>query len=244
MGSALGEALLANGHDVSWASEGRSAASRRRAEESGLSDAGTLADLAGADDVIISICPPHAAVDVASGLAGFQGVYVDANAISPASATSVAEIVREGGASYVDGGVIGPPPTTRGDTRLYLSGPGAEEIAALFTDSVFDARVVLGGPTQASALKMAYAAWTKGGSALMLAVTQAAERLGVENELVTEWKLSQPQAPQWADNAARQAAAKGWRWAGEMEEIAETFEAVDVPGGFHRAAAEVYRQDG
>ena len=80
----------------------------------------------------MSVCPPHAALDIARQVAGFGGVYVDANAISPATAREVAGIVEAGGASYVDGGIIGTPPVAPGFIRLYLSGPRAGE----FRDSV------------------------------------------------------------------------------------------------------------
>jgi 3-hydroxyisobutyrate dehydrogenase-like beta-hydroxyacid dehydrogenase len=243
MGSAIGAALIAAGHQVSWASAGRSAASRARAENDALADAGTMAALASGSDVLISICPPDAALAVAEELAGFDGIYLDANAISPATAGAVADIVRAGGATYVDGGVIGGPPRSSGDMRLYLSGDDAGAVAELFAGTVVDARVLAGGPTDASAIKMAYAAWTKGSSALLLAAVDAARRLGVEDALSEEWTLSQPQAAARLEHAERAAAEKGWRWAGEMDEIAATFAAVGLPDGFHKAAAAIYGDD-
>ena len=90
----------------------------------------------------MSVCPPHAALDIARQVAGFGGVYVDANAISPATAREVAGIVEAGGASYVDGGIIGTPPVAPGFIRLYLSGPRAGEVRDLFDGSPVDARVV------------------------------------------------------------------------------------------------------
>jgi hypothetical protein len=102
---------------------------------------------------------------------------------------------------------------------------------------VLDARVV----SNASAVKMAYAAWTKGSAAMLLAVRELARREGVEETLLDEWALSIPELADRSERAARSADAKGWRWIGEMEEIAATFEANGLPGGFHRAAAEVFR---
>ena len=52
-------------------------------------------------------------------------MFVDANAISPGTAQEVARIVEAEGAGYVDGGIIGPPPSEPGRTRLYLSGSRA-----------------------------------------------------------------------------------------------------------------------
>jgi hypothetical protein len=167
-------------------------------------------------------------------VADFSGIFVDANAVSPATAAKIASAVGE----FVDGGIVGSPPRERGTTRLYLSGERAETVAELFVGSPLDARVV----SNASAVKMAYAAWTKGTAAMLLAIRELARREGVEETLVAEWDLSFPELRDRYERAERSAAAKGWRWVGEMEQIAESFEADDLPGGFHRAAAEVYRR--
>lgn len=185
--------------------------------------------------MVLSICPPHAAVEVAAAFAGFDGVYVDANAVSPATAARIASII---GDRFVDGGIVGPPPRTAGTTRLYLSGPGAPDVAALFSGSDLDARIV----PDASALKMTYAAWTKGTTALLVAIRATARELGVEDELLTEWALSLPGLPTKSQQAARTGAERGWRWAYELEEVGRTFAAAGQPKGFGAAAAEVYRR--
>jgi hypothetical protein len=130
------------------------------------------------------------------------------------------------------------PPHEPGTTRLYLSGDEAPAVAGLFAGSVLDARVT----SNASVVKMAYAAWTKGTAAMLIAIRELALREGVEATLLEEWDLSQPGLRERHERATRSAEAKGWRWVGEMEEIADTFEAAGLPGGFHRAAAEVYRR--
>ena len=231
MGAAVGAVLRGQGVRVVWASEGRSEETRARAEAAGLEDAGSVVEVA-RSDVVFSICPSHAALEVARS-AEFAGVYVDANAVSPATAREVAEAVGE----FVDGGIVGSPPREPGTTRLYLSGDRASEVAGLFAGSALDARVV----SNASAVKMAYAAWTKGTAAMLLAIRELARREGVEDTLLAEWDLSVPELRERYERARRSAEAKGWRWVGEMEEIAATFEADGLPGGFHRAAAEVYR---
>lgn len=242
MGSAIGAVLVERGRDVSWASEGRSAETAARAAAAGLSDAGSPAELARSSEIVLSVCPPHAALDVAAAAAGFDGIYIDANAISPATSRAVATQVEEEGATFVDGGIIGAPPREPGDTRLYLSGEAASEVAALFEGSALEP-VVLPGPVgSASALKMAYAGWTKGSAALLLAVREAARAEGVEQALSEEWSASIPELQERLARAERSAAAKGWRWVGEMEEIAATFAANDLPEGFHLAAAEVFRR--
>jgi 3-hydroxyisobutyrate dehydrogenase-like beta-hydroxyacid dehydrogenase len=241
MGAAVGAVLRGPGARVLWASEGRSAETRSRAEAAGLEDVSSTAELAVAD-VVFSICPPHAALEVARSLGPFEGLYVDANAVAPATAREVGEVVQVAGGRFVDGGIVGPPPREAGTTRLYLSGADAAEAAALFAGSILDARVVSAEVGDASAVKMAYAAWTKGTAAMLLAVRELAFREGVEAALLAEWNLSQPELPDRCAQAARSAEAKGWRWVGEMEEIAATFEGAGLPGGFHRAAAEVYRE--
>jgi 3-hydroxyisobutyrate dehydrogenase-like beta-hydroxyacid dehydrogenase len=240
MGAAVGAVLRRSGVPVRWASGGRSEGTRERAEAAGLEDAVSVAELAAAD-VVLSICPPHAALETARSLGPFEGLYVDANAIAPATTREVAEVVLAAGGRFVDGGIVGSPPRAAGSTRLYLSGADAGEAAELFAGSILDARLVSDEVGDASAVKMAYAAWTKGTAAMLLAIRELAFREGVEKALLAEWDLSQPELRDRFAQAARSAEAKGWRWVGEMEEIADAFEAAGLPGGFHRAAAEVYR---
>jgi 3-hydroxyisobutyrate dehydrogenase-like beta-hydroxyacid dehydrogenase len=240
MGAAVGAVLRDRGLRVLWASEGRSPETRERAEAAGLEDSGSSAELSGSD-VLLSVCPPHAALDVARSVGRFEGLYVDANAVAPATARKVAEIVRAAGGELVDGGIVGSPPREAGTTRLYLSGAQADSIRELFAGSIVDARVVSDEVGAASAVKMAYAGWTKGKAALLLAIRELARTEGVEEALLEEWDLSLPELRDRYRRAARSADAKGWRWVGEMEEIAATFEAAGLPDGFHRAAAEVYR---
>jgi 3-hydroxyisobutyrate dehydrogenase-like beta-hydroxyacid dehydrogenase len=242
MGAAVGQCLTGAGHTVLWASDGRGPETAARARAAGLTDAGTAAEIAERADVVFSICPPHAALDTAWAVQGFSGLYVDANAISPATAREVALMVEEGGATYVDGGIIGLPPARPGGTRLYLSGGHSHGVRGLFDGTAVDARVIDGGPWSASAVKMAYAAWTKGTSALLLAARALARAEGVEGALLAEWALSQPSLADRSRGAARAATSKGWRWVAEMEEIASSMASVGLPDGFHQAAAEIYRR--
>jgi 3-hydroxyisobutyrate dehydrogenase-like beta-hydroxyacid dehydrogenase len=238
MGAAVGRALRDTGVEVLWASQGRRAATAERAAAAGLEDAGDVGTLLRRADVVVSVCPPHAALDVARAAEGFTGVYVDGNAVSPDTAQAIAERVSR----FVDGGIVGPPPREAGTTRLYLSGPEADVVARLFFGSVLEARVLSAEPGAASALKMSYAAWTKGSAALLLASLAAAEANGVGEALLAEWRTSIPEAEGRLRSASRSALAKGWRWVGEMEEIARTFAAAELPSGFHEAAAEIYRR--
>lgn len=244
MGATVGAAARTAGARVAWASEGRSEASRRRADAAGLEDAGRLARLTETCDIILSVCPPDAAPALAREVAatGFDGIFVDANAISSTSAREVAAIVEGSGARFVDGGIIGPPAEHAGTTRLYLSGADATTVAGVFEESPLEAIAFDARPGAASALKMCYAAWTKGSAALLIAVRALAAAEEVDAALVGEWSISQQGLEARSASAARANAFKAWRFAGEMREIAATFEAARLPGGFHAAAAELYER--
>ncbi|MDH3444554.1 MAG: DUF1932 domain-containing protein, partial [Deltaproteobacteria bacterium] len=143
------------------------------------------------------------------------------------------------GAKFVDGGIIGSPVKQKGTTRLYLSGERAAEVAQLFSKSMLDARAIGDEPGAASALKVAYAAWTKCSDALLLGIRAYAAYEGVDAALLEEWRISQPLLEKRCDRAAAVATPKAWRYVGEMEEIAGAFEKAGLTGGFHQAAAEL-----
>src|SRR2546422_10714802 len=151
-GRMVGAAGRPGGPRVLWAGEGRSAATRKRASGAGLEDAGSVSALVSASDVILSVCPPAAAVDVAAQVAKrrFAGTYVDGNAIAPATAREIGGIIEKGGATFVDGGIIGPPPGKQGTTRFYVSGQGAARIAALLPPRPLPAIVVPSRPRAAT----------------------------------------------------------------------------------------------
>lgn len=242
MGGAVGACLAQRGIQAIWASSGRSAATRARAEALRIEDLETAGRCAEAADIVLAICPPHAAIDLAREVAAssFKGIYVDANAIAPDTTREVARIVEKAGASFVDGGIIGPPPKGDRRTRLYLAGERRAEVAALFEGTAL-ATVSLDGPIgAASAVKACYAAWTKGTIALLAAIRALANHEGVEAALLEEWALSQPELAKRTELITG-SARKAWRWVGEMEELAAAFEAGGLPPGFHLAAAAIYR---
>ncbi len=241
MGITLAAALLASGHQVVWASAGRSQATKGRADVIGLQDALDSPRLAQQCDAIISVCPPGAATAVANEFAAlaFSGYYLDANALAPSTAASIAQLF---GAKYVDGGIIGPPAVTADTTRLYLSGDNAQLAAAWFSQGALQAVAIDKPGCAASALKMAYASYTKGQGALLLASMALAQANGVERWLEQEFELSQPGVKRRAQAAAQGIAPKAWRFAPEMLEIAATYTASEMPAGFHEAAAEIYQR--
>jgi 3-hydroxyisobutyrate dehydrogenase-like beta-hydroxyacid dehydrogenase len=244
MGAAVGAAARLNGARVLWASGGRGEATRARATAAGLEDVGSVERLVAESAFILSVCPPAAAVDVGREVAalGFRGVYVDGNAVSPDTTVAVGDIVSAGGARFVDGGIIGPPPHRPGTTRLYLSGLGAADVAAYFAEGPLTAIALDNRIGAASALKMAYAGWNKGSQALLLAIRALAAREGVDEALVREWALSMPDLARRTEQAVAGNAKKAWRFVGEMREIASTFASAGLPEGFHEAAAEVFER--
>ena len=238
MGAAFGTKLRQGGHRVSWASEGRSSATARRAEEAGLKDAGNLAALKEASEVIISICPPHGALQIARQFAGFPGLFIDANALSPASTRELGEVITSHGGRFADGAIVGGPDSP----RLYVSGEQRDEVVALFQPVDIGVTVLDGGIGAASALKMAYSSWTKTSAGLLLGLRAYARAEQVEEALLAQLAESQPELVKRSLFAAHSAATKGWRFVGEMQEVGESFRAVGLPGGFHDAAAEIFRR--
>lgn len=245
MGVSVAASLQQSGHIVLWASADRSPATIARATERGLHDSGTLDRLCAECAVIISICPPHAAEEVAHDVltAGFRGLYVDANAIAPQRAVRLSETLEQAGVRFVDGGIIGGPAWQPG-TTLFLSGPQASDVAACFRAGPLGVRVLDEAVGTASALKMCYAAYSKGTTALLAAILATAERLGVRAALYDQWAQDDAAFASKADQRVQQVTAKAWRFAGEMEEIAATFDAAGLPGEFHRAAAAIYTRLG
>jgi 3-hydroxyisobutyrate dehydrogenase-like beta-hydroxyacid dehydrogenase len=244
MGISVAASAQNSGCQVYWASEGRSAQTHERAERFDLHDAGTLGNLCQICPVLVSVCPPHAAEDVAEAVLshGFTGLYLDANAISPRRAKRVGERMMAAGVTFVDGGIVGGPAWEPGDTWLYLSGRGAETVADCFSAGPLETAVIGEPIGKASALKMCYAAWTKGSTALLCAILATAEAFGVWEELEQQWERDWDGFADQAVNRARRVTAKAWRFAGEMEEISSTFDQAGLPGEFHAAAASLYRR--
>jgi 3-hydroxyisobutyrate dehydrogenase-like beta-hydroxyacid dehydrogenase len=192
---------------------------------------------------IVSVCPPEFAAAVAESVAraSFHGLYADVNAVSPDNKQHIGRELEASGASFVDGGIIGLPPKERGRTWLYLSGPRAVEAASYFTAGPLEVEVLGEQTGKASALKMCYAGWSKGSTALAAAMIAAASEMSVLEELKCAWSRGGPAFASLEQNILR-AAPKAWRWTGEMREIAATMEAAGLPGGFHRAAEDLYER--
>jgi len=241
MGSGFGAVAVAAGYRVLWVSSGRSAATRERAAAANLEESSSLADALAQSEIVLSICPPDNAEELAVQVMGhdFKGIYCDANAISPETARTIAERVNGGGARFVDGGIIGSPPRNGVTLRLCLAGPEAGRIASIYTGTAVEP-VLLGERIgAASAMKICYAAWTKGTTALLEAICTVAQHEAVLEPLFEEWRKSQPDLEKKISQIPA-TAGKSWRWRGEMEQVAQLFEACGLPGGFHESAAEVF----
>jgi 3-hydroxyisobutyrate dehydrogenase-like beta-hydroxyacid dehydrogenase len=244
MGHAVAARLKAGGLRVVTSLAGRSARTRSLAAAAGVEDLGDDATLVRAADLLLSILVPAQAEELARRIAaalqrtGTALLYVDCNAIAPETAREVGRIVESAGARFVDAGIIGPPPRLGGPgTRFYASGAAAAEFARL-RDHGLDVRVIGERAGDASAVKMCYAALTKGTTAIMTELLIAAERLGVSEPLRAELEESQPEMLQRMRQSVPAMVPKAHRWVGEMEEIARTFAAAGLtPLTFEGAAA-------
>lgn len=242
MGTALAASALNSGMDVYWCQEGRSDASRARANNLGLTTVDTLAELCHSCEILVSVCPPHAAAAQADAViaCGFQGLYADVNAVSPATVRQIGMRMAEAGIHFVDGGIIGLPPTQPGTTWFYLSGTEAALVAACFAGGPLETSILGDDIGQASGLKMCFAANSKGTAALHTAILGAAQALGVRDALERQWDVYNPGFTAKSHARIRQMARKSWRFVGEMEEIAATLDDCGMPPDFHLGAAKIY----
>lgn len=247
MGSAIGAAYVRAGYRVVAALGERSAHSRALAARAGIEDLESLRAVAREAEILLSIVPPanaHACAEsaaVAMVEAGTQPLFVDCNAVSPATARSIARIFDALGAPFVDAGIVGrgPVPNVEPPTRFFVSGAERARVLELEVPGIrmIDMGEEIG---RASAIKMAYAALNKGTDALYAAVLLAAERLGVRAELMAELELSQKEALARMQARVPYLAATAERFVGEMAEIATTYEAAGVTPLFHRGAEWLY----
>ncbi len=246
MGSGVAGRLTQHRVRVLTSLAGRSADSVARAEAAGMTDASD-ADIVQAD-IILSIVPPGDALTLVGRLAPHltaasrKPVYVDCNAVNPATVARIAAVIESTGARFVDGGIIGGPPApgTTG-TSIYVSGPHAGEVAAL-TDYGLEIRVLDAPVGAASALKMSYAGITKGFTALGAAMMLAATRGGAAEDLRRELAASQPALFGWLSRQTPRMYSKAYRWVAEMEEIAGFTGEDEAAGQIFAGAAEFYRR--
>ena len=239
MGVSIAASAMDAGCEVYWASAGRRSYTHERAEAAGLRDAKTIASLCELCPIVISVCPPEFAFDVARAVAatGFQGILADINALTPRNKVEMAEIVP----NFADGGIIGLPSRTPGETTLFLSGPAAAEVATCFEGGAIAASNMGPEVGRATALKILFAAYNKGSIALFAGLYAAAEHYGVLPELKGQF-VHRGLSIEKIEAQIVRAAPKAWRWAAEMHEISAALEAAGIPGDFHEAAAKIYER--
>jgi 3-hydroxyisobutyrate dehydrogenase-like beta-hydroxyacid dehydrogenase len=245
MGAAVAAQARSRGVSVLWCPDGRSPRTTQRAADAGLHPATGLADLLDRADVVLSICPPAAAEDVANAVAthGFRGVFIDANAISPARSRRIMATLDAAGARPVDAAIIGPPPTNTASARLYLAGDPADVtvVVDLFAGTSVEPAVMTQPAPAASALKMAYAGYQKATRTLAALAHALATHHQVTEHLLTE--ANRTAGSPLADPAyLPSVAARAWRWAPEMHEIADSLSEADLPPHVAEATAEVLRR--
>jgi putative dehydrogenase len=246
MGSGVGGRLAQHGIEVRTALDGRSEASVKRAKAAGMT--GVSDAQIAASDFILSIVPPGDALSLAERLApalrtaAKKPIYVDCNAVNPATVLRIARTIEEAGATFVDGGIIGGPPApgSKG-TKIYVSGPAASRVAELEKYGL-EIRLQAGPIGAASAMKMSYAGITKGFTALGAAMMLAATRAGTADALRAELSASQPALHGWLTRAMPKMYSKAYRWVAEMEEISGFVGEDPAAAQFFQAAARLYER--
>jgi 3-hydroxyisobutyrate dehydrogenase-like beta-hydroxyacid dehydrogenase len=223
MGADLGRLLVSSGHRVFWLPEGRSDLTRSRALASGLVGVDSIQEMVTACDVILCICPPAKAIEVAERVsdAGFAGIYADLNAIAPQTVDRIHDLLHSAGIPFVDGAIIGPPPSLQQPTSLYLCGERTECIAELFRDSAI--RVDMLGETtgRASAIKICDSLFNKGLLALLYETLAVAEQLQVRDEVMSVWNHNVGGVSQLSleNDRLNRSSRKAWRFIGEMQQV-------------------------
>jgi 3-hydroxyisobutyrate dehydrogenase-like beta-hydroxyacid dehydrogenase len=245
MGQGVAIALKNSGFAVHTALDGRSERTKALAREAGIKDCGSMQDVIATCDVLLSILNPAAAVDNARAAAaamkatGRRCLFVDCNAVAPQTAHEIDGIVRAAGGECLDAGIIGPPPRGKASMRMYVSGPQAARLEPLSGDNI-KIRVMSERVGDAYAIKMCYAAYTKGAVALGVEMLMAARRLGVDAALDRELQESAADNRQWVLSRTAVMPPKAYRWVPEMQEIAKTFEGAGMTPRILLGAADMY----
>ncbi len=246
MGAAVGKRLVDNGVKVLTSLDGRSGETAARAKAAGM--AAVSDETIAASDFFLSILPPGDALALVARFApalqasNAKPVYVDCNAINPATVERVAAALAPTGCPFVDAGIIGSPPKP-GDAgpRFYASGPAAARFASLRRYGL-DIRVLNGALSAASALKMSYAGITKGTQAIGAAMMLAATRAGSADALFKELQGSQKEMLAWLQRALASMPPKAYRWVAEMHEIAGFVGDDPTASELYQGAAHFYER--
>jgi 3-hydroxyisobutyrate dehydrogenase-like beta-hydroxyacid dehydrogenase len=245
MGSAFAVAIAQPGRRVVTTVQGRSARTARLAEQAGLEQLASLDEVVVAAEILLSIVPPaeapHAAAAIADAASRTKStpLVADLNAISPARVHELATELARAEVELVDGSISGPPPTRPGTTRLYLSGPRLEEVAAI-AEPALDVRRLGSTLGTASAVKMCTGSVYKGTGALLAHALLTAKRHGVVDDVLDDLGSSYPQLVRGVPRSLARAATKAERYVGEMEEIARTQADAGLPAELFVGMAAAY----
>jgi putative dehydrogenase len=249
MGAAIGQRLHLRGATVRTSVRGRSAATIARAKAGGLiaiDDDATLVDGA---DFVLSVMPPGEAKALAQRLVpalkllAKKPVFVDCNAVAPATVREIAAIIMPAGCSFADVGILGPPPPKEGSAspRFYVSGDGARRFLEL-GDFGLDVRLLDGTVGEASAVKMGYACLTKGTQAIGAAMMLGALRNNVAPAVKDALADSLPDVLGYVSRQMPRMYPKAYRWVAEMEEISKFLAADPGASQMLAGAAKLYAQ--
>ncbi|WP_241779610.1 NAD(P)-dependent oxidoreductase [Streptomyces natalensis] len=244
MGAAFGAQLRRRNVRVLWCMDGRRSRSRARAEDAGLEGVQNLAQLVARADVLLSLCPPAAAVDVAQQVAACGldgGLYIEANAITPHRVREVSGLLP--GAVVIDGAVVGSPPVGGKQPTLYLSGApdGCSRVASLFAVSDVKPHVLGAEVGTASALKLSYSSYQKVSRILAALAYGVADANGVADELV---KIAGKRGGSYLTETGYipKTASRAWRWGPELDDAAALLREARLPDDLMRAASGVLHQ--
>ncbi|KAK8250773.1 6-phosphogluconate dehydrogenase [Phyllosticta capitalensis] len=270
MGLGIAKLLQSHNYHILTTCAGRSPATRKRAESASIEVLADHIQLVNQSDYILSIVPPRDAVATAeTTIAAYQEharpsdshplYYLDLNAIAPSTARAISTAFTTSAPEirFIDGGIIGGPPSLAPSTlptdpvtwkrpSMPLSGPheldsapasGAHLAATLRTQNLSP------DVGTASGLKACFASLTKGHTALAIQSFSTAAQLGVLDHLLREMDGVNPLGRQMAERGLVGMPNKAYRWVAEMEEIGKTF---DEDGGWgeeniYKQVAGVYR---
>jgi 3-hydroxyisobutyrate dehydrogenase-like beta-hydroxyacid dehydrogenase len=245
MGHVIGQRLMGHEMPVLTCLEGRSQRTRGLSAKTGIKEVPTYGDLVRETDMILSVMVPGEAVKAAGKVAdtlretGESTVYVDLNAIAPATGREIDEIIRGVGSRYVDASIIGGPPRPGTKTKFYASGPDVEEFQKLGAHGL-EVRPLGPEVGQGKGIKMVYGALTKGLSAISTQLLMAAWEMGLYDALEALHEETQGVQRKRMVTAVPNMPNRSRRWVSEMEEIAKTYEALGITGKMYEGAAEFY----
>ena len=246
MGHAVGQRLREHELDVITCLAGRSDRTRALADQAGIRDVPTMAELVEQSDLVMSMTVSAAVPGVCRQVAdairatGSDTLFAECNAIAPQLARELEPVITDAGGRYVDASIIGGPPRPGYSPHFYASGEYAAQFERL-NDFGITVLKLDGDVGQASGIKMCYAAMTKGSWALYTELLMAAELMGLTEPLLAEFQSGQQSVIQRMERTIPTVPPRARRWVSEMEEIRDTFAHLGMTPHLFEGVAEMYR---